>query len=69
MQNNSKVDVEDLIKATQRVYESRYENPNESRYENPILQKEQIDHVEKFVIDSSNQLCAKIIKKLNLGLL
>lgn len=61
MQNNSKVDVEDLIKATQRVYESRYENP--------VLQKDQINHVEKFVINSSNQLCAKIIKKLNLGLL
>ena len=58
MQNNSKVDVEDLIKATQRVYESRYENP--------ILQIDQINHVEKFVINSSNQLCAKIIKKLNL---
>jgi len=61
MQNNSKLDVEGLIKATQRVYESRYENPT--------LQKDQIDYVEKFVIESSNQLCAKIIKKVNLGLL
>ncbi|MCI5054119.1 MAG: hypothetical protein MRY23_04820 [Pelagibacteraceae bacterium] len=61
MQNNSKLDVEDLIKATQRVYESRYENPT--------LQKDQIDYVEKFVIESSNQLCAKIMKKVNLGLL
>jgi len=61
MQNNSKLDVEGLIKATQRVYESRYENPT--------LQKDQIDYVEKFVIESSNQLCVKIMKKVNLGLL
>jgi hypothetical protein len=61
MQNNSKVDVEELIKATNRVYESRYENPT--------LEDEQIDNVEKFVTDTSNNLCSKIIKKINIGLL
>jgi hypothetical protein len=61
MQNNSKVGVEELIKATNRVYESRYENPT--------LQDEQIDNVEKFVTDTSNNLCSKIIKKINIGLL
>lgn len=61
MQNNSKVGVEELIKATNRVYESRYENPT--------LEDEQINNVEKFVIDTSNNLCSKIIKKINIGLL
>jgi replicative DNA helicase len=61
MQNNSKVDVEELIKATNRVYESRYENPT--------IEDEQIDNVEKFVTDTSNNLCSKIIKKINIGLL
>jgi hypothetical protein len=61
MQNNSKVGVEELIKATNRVYESRYENPT--------LEDEQIDNVEKFVTDTSNNLCSKIIKKINIGLL
>ena len=61
MQNNSKVGVEELIKATNRVYESRYENPT--------LEDEQINNVEKFVTDTSNNLCSKIIKKLNIGLL
>jgi hypothetical protein len=61
MQNNSKVGVEELIKATNRVYESRYENPT--------LEDEQINNVEKFVTDTSNNLCSKIIKKINIGLL
>jgi len=61
MQNNSKVGVEELIKATNRVYESRYENPT--------LEDEQINSVEKFVTDTSNNLCSKIIKKINIGLL
>ena len=61
MQNNSKVGVEELIKATNRVYESRYENPT--------LENEQINNVEKFVTDTSNNLCSKIIKKINIGLL
>jgi len=61
MQNNSKVGVELLIKATNRVYESRYENPT--------LEDEQINSVEKFVTDTSNNLCSKIIKKINIGLL
>jgi replicative DNA helicase len=61
MQNNSKVGVEELIKATNRVYESRYENPT--------IEDEQIDNVEKFVTDTSNNLCSKIIKKINIGLL
>jgi hypothetical protein len=61
MQNNSKVGVEELIKATNRVYESRYENPT--------LEDEQINNVEKFVTDASNNLCSKIIKKIKIGLL
>jgi len=61
MQNNSKVGVEELIKATNRVYESRYENPT--------LEDEQINSIEKFVTDTSNNLCSKIIKKINIGLL
>lgn len=61
MQNNSKVGVEELIKATNRVYESRYENPT--------LEDKQIKNVEKFVTDTSNNLCSKIIKKINIGLL
>lgn len=61
MQNNSKVGVEELIKATNRVYESRYENPT--------LEDEQINNVEKFVTDTSNNLCSKIIKRINIGLL
>ncbi|MDB3873423.1 hypothetical protein N9317_05180 [Pelagibacteraceae bacterium] len=61
MQNNSKVGVEELIKATNRVYDSRYENPT--------LEDEQINSVEKFVTDTSNNLCSKIIKKINIGLL
>lgn len=61
MQNNSKVGVEELIKATNRVYESRYENPT--------LEDEQINNVEKFVTATSNNLCSKIIKKINIGLL
>ena len=61
MQNNSKVGVEELIKATNRVYESRYENPT--------LEDEQINNVEKFVTDTLNNLCSKIIKKINIGLL
>ena len=61
MQNNSKVGVEELIKAINRVYDSRYENPT--------LEDEQINNVEKFVTDTSNNLCSKIIKKINIGLL
>ncbi len=61
MQKNSKVGVEELIKATNRVYETRYENPT--------LEDEQINSVEKFVTDTSNNLCSKIIKKINIGLL
>lgn len=58
MQNNSKLDVESLVRATQRIYESKYENP--------VLRENQIENVEKFVINSSNSLCSRIIKKINL---
>lgn len=61
MQNNSKLDVESLVRATQRIYESKYENP--------VLKENQIENVEKFVINSSNSLCSKIIKKINLEIL
>ena len=58
MQNNSKLDVESLVRATLRIYESKYENP--------VLKEDQIENVEKFVINSSNSLCSRIIKKINL---
>ena len=58
MQNNRKLDVESLVRATQRIYESKYENP--------VLRESQIENVEKFVINSSNSLCSRIIKKINL---
>lgn len=61
MQNNSKLDVESLIRATQRIYESKYENP--------VLKENQIENLEKFVINSSNNLCRRIIKKINLEIL
>lgn len=61
MQNNSKVDVRNLVRATQKIYESRYENP--------VLEKNQTYHIEQFVVDTSNQLCAKMFKKIKLGLL
>ncbi|EMH80239.1 hypothetical protein HIMB114_00006270 [alpha proteobacterium HIMB114] len=61
MQNNSKLDVESLVRATQRIYESKYENP--------VLKENQIENVEKFVINSSNSLCSRIIKKINLEIL
>ena len=61
MQNNSKLDVESLVRATQRIYESKYENP--------ALKEDQIENVEKFVINSSNSLCSRIIKKINLEIL
>ncbi len=61
MQNNSKLDVESLVRATQRIYESKYENP--------VLKEDQIKNVEKFVINSSNSLCSRIVKKINLEIL
>ena len=61
MQNNSKLDVESLVRATQRIYESKYENP--------VLKENQIENVEKFVINSSNSLCSRIVKKINLEIL
>lgn len=61
MQNNSKLDVESLVRATQRIYESKYENP--------VLRENQIENVEKFVINSSNSLCSRIVKKINLEIL
>ena len=61
MQNNSKLDVESLVRATQRIYESKYENP--------VLKENQIENVEKFVINSSNSLCSRLVKKINLELL
>ena len=61
MQKNSKLDVEELIRATHKIYENKYDNP--------ILKEEQKIQVEKFVINSSNRLCSKVLKKINVGFL
>lgn len=61
MQKNSIVDVEDLLKATDRIYNSVYENP--------MLNNQQMKDIDQFVLNNTNQLCSNIIKKINLELL
>lgn len=61
MQKNSIVDVEDLLKATDRIYNSVYENPT--------LNNQQMKDIDQFVLNNTNQLCSNIIKKINLELL
>lgn len=58
MQKNRGIGVEDLLKATNRIYHSIYENPN--------FNEQQINTVDEFVTKTTNQINEKIIKRINL---
>jgi len=58
MQKNRGIGVEDLLKATDRIYHSIYENPK--------FNENQINMVDEFVTNTTNQLNKKILKKINL---
>ena len=58
MQKNRGIGVEDLLKATNRIYNSIYENPK--------FNEQQINTVDEFVTNTTNQINEKIIKRINL---